>query len=243
MVPGIDPRGIGYHRPMASRSPRRTPIAPAARATKTASRRRRVTPSRPRPAPADAPPDPVRAILDAAGALLDEHGMEGLNTTAVAARAGVSTATLYRHFPDKHAVLHALVHSLQEERAEEIVLTYRRVATEADWRTPLREATLAVYRMRLARPGGRSTRRALQTSSELWQWDVAQSREIAEVLARAMRRRRPSLTRAVAQRVALSAVTATAAMLDLACLDDRRGPSIVEEAIAMREAYLAPHLD
>ena len=46
-------------------------------------------------------------ILQAAGEVLQESGYEGLNTTAVAQRAGVSTATMYRHFPDKHAVLHA----------------------------------------------------------------------------------------------------------------------------------------
>lgn len=38
--------------------------------------------------------DPLAAILQAAGELLDEVGAEGLNTTAIARRAGVSTATL-----------------------------------------------------------------------------------------------------------------------------------------------------
>ena len=228
---------------MPSRSLRRTAVASDARAAKPSAPRRRAPPP---PAPAlddEAPSDPLRAILDAAGELLDEHGMEGLNTTAVAARAGISTATLYRHFPDKHAVLHALVHSLQEERAAAVTDVYRRVAIEADWRTPLREATRALYRMRLARPGGRSTRRALQSSAELWQWDLEQNEEVAAVLARAMRRRNPALTRAVAARVALVTVTASIALLDLACLDDRRGPAIVEEGIAMREAYLAAFLD
>jgi AcrR family transcriptional regulator len=187
--------------------------------------------------------DPVRAILDAAGELLDELGMDGLSTTAVATRAGVSTATLYRHFPDKHAVLHALVHMLQEERAAAIKHVYQRVATDPDWRMPLREATRTLYRMRLSRPGGRSTRRALQTSAELWQWDLQQNEELAAALARAIRRRNPAIGRAAAARVALVTVTASIAVLDLACLDDRRGPAIVEDGIAMREAYLAAYLD
>lgn len=228
---------------MAPRSPRRTANAAQARPPKSRAPRRRAV--RPAPAPPDAPdaPDPIRTILDAAGELLDAQGMEGLNTTAVASRAGISTATLYRHFPDKHAVLQALVHALHEERAAATIDVYRRVATDADWRVPLREATRALYRMRLARPGGRSSRRALQTSAELWRWDVAQNEEVAAALARAMRRRNPALTRAVATRVALVTVTASIALLDLACLDDRRGPAIVEEGIAMREAYLAPYLD
>ena len=169
--------------------------------------------------------------------------MEGLNTTAVASRAGVSTATLYRHFPDKHAVLHALVHAIQEERAAAIKQVYRRVGSEPDWREPLREATRTLYRMRLGRPGGRSTRRALQTSAELWQWDLQQNEEVAAALASALRRRNPALGRSAAARIALVTVTASIAVLDLACLDDRRGPAIVEEGIAMREAYLASFLD
>lgn len=228
---------------MAPRSPRRTANAPEARSAKASAPRRRT----PRPAAAEPvepeASDPVRTILDAAGALLDEHGMEGLNTTAVASRAGISTATLYRHFPDKHAVLHALVHSLQEERAAAVKDVYRRVASEPDWRVPLRDATRTLYRMRLARPGGRSSRRALQTSADLWQWDLEQNEEVAAALARALRRRNPALGRAVAARIALVTVTASIALLDLACLDDRRGPAIVDEGIAMREAYLAQFLD
>ena len=58
-----------------------------------------------------------------------------------------------------------------------------------------------------------------------------------------MRRRRPELTRARTERVALALVTATVALLDLACLDERRAESVIAEAIAMRTAYLAPLLD
>jgi hypothetical protein len=58
-----------------------------------------------------------------------------------------------------------------------------------------------------------------------------------------MRRRRPALSRARAERVALVVVTATVALLDLACLDERRARSLLDEAIAMRTAYLAPYLD
>ena len=46
-----------------------------------------------------------------------------------------------------------------------------------------------------------------------------------------------------AQRIALVIVTATVALLDLACLDERRARSLLEEAISMRTAYLAPYLD
>jgi AcrR family transcriptional regulator len=50
----------------------------------------------------------VERMLDAAAALLDEVGTEGLTTSAIAARADVSVGSLYQFFPDKHAVVEAL---------------------------------------------------------------------------------------------------------------------------------------
>jgi AcrR family transcriptional regulator len=52
-------------------------------------------PGRPRSASAD------KAILEAAIAEYGEHGLHGLTVDAVAARAGVSKATIYRRYPCK----------------------------------------------------------------------------------------------------------------------------------------------
>ncbi|BDZ53291.1 TetR/AcrR family transcriptional regulator [Agromyces marinus] len=48
------------------------------------------------------------ALLDAAAAIVDELGFERLTTQMVAERAGASIGTVYRYFPDRVAVLHAL---------------------------------------------------------------------------------------------------------------------------------------
>jgi AcrR family transcriptional regulator len=185
----------------------------------------------------------IAAILRAAGELLDERGSDGLNTTAIAQRAGISTATLYQHFPDKQAVLRALVQALQSERESAVAACYDDLATAPDWRVPLAAAIRTAFRLRVERPGGRSTRRALQTSPELWQWDQDQTESLAKVLARAMRRRKPTLTRATAERVALVAVTASIALLDLSSMDRRRGNALLADADALRNAYLARYLD
>ena len=44
-------------------------------------------------------------MLDAALAVLDEHGLGGFTMEAVARRAGASKATLYRHWPTSGALL------------------------------------------------------------------------------------------------------------------------------------------
>ncbi len=57
----------------------------------------------------------VASILEAAARVLETKGLAGLNTNAVALRAGVSIGSLYQYFPGKDALIVAL--SLRE-RAE-----------------------------------------------------------------------------------------------------------------------------
>jgi AcrR family transcriptional regulator len=45
------------------------------------------------------------AILRAAGELLDSRGLDGLSVDAIASRAGVSKATIYRWWPNKAAIV------------------------------------------------------------------------------------------------------------------------------------------
>ncbi|MFV2177895.1 TetR/AcrR family transcriptional regulator [Actinomadura sp. LOL_016] len=55
------------------------------------------------------------ALLDAAEAVLSEHGTQALTLTAVADRAGVSKGGLLYHFPSKEALVKAMVARVIEE--------------------------------------------------------------------------------------------------------------------------------
>jgi AcrR family transcriptional regulator len=67
----------------------------------------------------------IEALLDAAAAVVVEHGIEHLTTALVAERAGASIGTVYRYFPDRVAVLVALAernferlrHAIEREMA------------------------------------------------------------------------------------------------------------------------------
>jgi AcrR family transcriptional regulator len=61
---------------------------------------------RPRQARAHATFD---AILEAAARILAEHGPQRLTTNAIASRAGVSVGSLYQYFPDRRAIVRALL--------------------------------------------------------------------------------------------------------------------------------------
>lgn len=52
--------------------------------------------------------DTFELILETAGHLLDEVGLERLSTNLVCRRAGLSPPALYRYFPNKYAILREL---------------------------------------------------------------------------------------------------------------------------------------
>ncbi|MFC4506888.1 MULTISPECIES: TetR/AcrR family transcriptional regulator [Streptomyces] len=103
----------------------RSPNAPNAPMPDVPERRR----GRPRDVGRD------RALLEATLAVLAESGYGGLTTGAVAARAGVSTATLYRRWSSKEE----LVIAAAATRAEELVQQPDTGSLEGDLRTLLRD--------------------------------------------------------------------------------------------------------
>lgn len=67
-------------------------------------------PPAPRPRPPGRPRSPAadRAILDATVEILTERGFEGLTVEGVAERAGVGRTTVYRRWPSRAALVHAV---------------------------------------------------------------------------------------------------------------------------------------
>lgn len=53
-------------------------------------------------------------ILEASARILESEGMRGFNTNAIAARAGVSVGSLYQYFPNKDAIVRALISRFEE---------------------------------------------------------------------------------------------------------------------------------
>ncbi len=51
----------------------------------------------------------IDAVFQASIQVLLADGLQGLTTTRVAGRAGVSVGTLYQYFPNKHALLYAVL--------------------------------------------------------------------------------------------------------------------------------------
>jgi AcrR family transcriptional regulator len=56
-------------------------------------------------------------IVQAARTLLEEEGVEGLSMRRIAARLGIQAPSIYKHLPDKQALVNALVSEGFEEAA------------------------------------------------------------------------------------------------------------------------------
>ena len=83
------------------------------------------------------------AILEAAAQLLSERGLAGYTTNAVAERAGVSIGSLYQYYPNKDALMSALIASQQArqfERVQQAAQATVGATLEAAVRTMIRAA-------------------------------------------------------------------------------------------------------
>ena len=84
----------------------------------------------------------VDTILEATTRVLVKHGFDGLSTNAVAAAAGVSIGSLYQYFPNKEALVAALIDRHMEEMNTSILAELTRVA-----KLPLAQAARAVIEL------------------------------------------------------------------------------------------------
>ena len=84
----------------------------------------------------------VDSILDATTRVLVKHGFDGLTTNAVAQAAGCSIGSLYQYYPNKEALVLALIDRHMEEMNSAIFAELTRVA-----KLPLAQAARAVIEL------------------------------------------------------------------------------------------------
>jgi AcrR family transcriptional regulator len=78
----------------------------------------------------------VNRLVDATAAVIVERGLDGTTTNHIAERAGVSVGSLYQYFPDKEALLEALL----ERLGRDLGMKFRAWAEQFDIsRHPLRD--------------------------------------------------------------------------------------------------------
>lgn len=188
----------------------------------------------------------LERILDATGELLGEIGVDGLSTRMIAARAGVNVATIYQFFPNKYAVIAALV----ERTAEQLLRRHEELAGSIDLRTPLREANERMMggfvTAILEIPGFFTLRRAMQALPELSESQAVEERTKRAIGRRIMERlqmRRPDLDEVQRETIAQTIIQMTLSMLELSTeVPENRREAVLNELRTMMISYLSHYV-
>ncbi len=138
-------------------------------------------------------------LLDVAGALLGEVGIERISTNLICARAGMTPPALYRYFKDKYAVLEALGRRLMDRQNTVLFAWLERttplgLAALGEGTEDLLRATAAVT---AAEPGAIWTLRALRAVPQLAHVRIASHRLVTGKMAEAYAPLLPRLPREV----------------------------------------------
>lgn len=180
------------------------------------------------------------SILEAAGRLLEEVGVERLSTNLVCKRAGITPPALYRYFPNKYALLKELGARLMAVQDEAVFawqdevrpLRGRSVEFDAEIR---RIIQTRVNEITKDFPGGAWVLRALRAVPTLNVVRIASRESVAERDFEVLKERYPKADRKVLRIAATLAVEVMYAATELV-MDQ---PEIDADIVTREIAYLA----
>jgi AcrR family transcriptional regulator len=185
------------------------------------------------------------AILEAAGELLGEVGVERLSTNLVCKRAGITPPALYRYFPNKYALLKELGARLMAVQDEAIFawqdevrpLRDRSVEADAEIRAAIQTHVNDITRNF---PGGGWILRALRAVPTLSAVRIASRESVAERAFEVLVERYPNADKKVLRIAATLAVEVGYAAMELV-IDQ---PELDSEIITQEISYMtALYLD
>jgi len=181
-------------------------------------------------------------ILDATSQLLDELGLEGVNTNTIAKAAGVNIATLYQYFPNKRAVLLALFQRQAERRVSTARSLLAGIGRSPDWPARIDAFVDGMARLRAELPGTAALMQAMRVDPELREHNLragdAASSTFAEELLEGGR-----LSREDAKIVARCVLEVNATLIDVwqQAFGGRNG-RLLGELKQLHRRYLAAYL-
>lgn len=179
-------------------------------------------------------------ILDAAAELFAEIGYESATTDQIAARADTSVGGLYRFFPDKLAVFHALVDRYLNQLRELFATLHTEEATQLPIDAYISQVVDAFDRFATANPGFQTVFvQSRLISTETLAMDTAFNQEIAQQLSAFFAVRNPALDRSHRELLATVSVEVASALEILSLTRDRHFQhQVLNETKKLLIAYL-----
>ncbi|MCA9620078.1 MAG: TetR/AcrR family transcriptional regulator [Myxococcales bacterium] len=175
-----------------------------------------------------------RSLLDAATRLLERDGYEAVTTNAIATEAGAAVGTVYDYFPNKEALLAALLARYQERLQAHLLASLGEGAADRD--ALVERGVRAFASFYRQEPGyaalwlGSQLVTPLREAGERWGADFGDL--LGPLVAS-----QTGLDAEAATRVARVLAHAVSAVVTLA-LQVADGPAIEDEAVRLARAYL-----
>ncbi len=186
-----------------------------------------------------------RAILDATMALLESHGIEGITTSLIAARAGVPVASVYGYFPNKMAVIAELMREAMAEVDDRITGLMPARADRTGIEAAIDHAIDTIIAGYRASPARQRLFSAVRGNEILEPVARASDERMTETLVAAILLlhpdRPPLRARAVAQTIVQTFTAAQDGVV--ACTDPLLFEALVAEWRGLIKAYLLPMID
>lgn len=180
----------------------------------------------------------VARIKTAALELITEAGVEKFTTNHVAERAGVNISTLYRYFPDKSHLLHALMRDFEGDRVAYFIGQLPELDRREAWPAWIADVVEGLAGIRRQQVGGVAIRRVISAFPDLHALDLQSSVSTATELARTLRAVAPDLDEQSAEARARVVVANLTHLLDMAFeADDEGDPHILQEAVRVLAGY------
>jgi len=186
----------------------------------------------------------VDRILDSAASLVDEVGLDAFNTNLLAERAGVRIRTVYRYFPNKEAVLAALIVRFHVEIDDSLGPTHSFGDPAQDWRAVVDGWVEGLMSWAEQTPGSLLFTGRLQGFPELLELRDRLDRFEAEELAAAMQSRGASISERQLHVVARTYIDVSDAVTALAATKrSDHSDEVIGELKVLLKSYLANYLD
>jgi len=183
-------------------------------------------------------------ILETAAVLLDEVGVDAFNTNLLAERARIGIRTVYRYYPNKLAILVALMERIGGEWAWADGAFERMADSACDWRAAWQSLAESYIHGAERSPGWIAIMSALRALPELRQIAREQADLAATQFAESLRRRGAHGSDVELRRRVHLVMEVGGQLIDRAVARDGKVPEdLVRELARMQHAYLAPVLD
>ncbi|MEM6992127.1 MAG: TetR/AcrR family transcriptional regulator [Myxococcota bacterium] len=125
----------------------------------------------------------VEQILDATRGLVGRRGNDAVSMREIAAEAGVSVSSVYQYFPDKNALLRAIIERYLDEIRGEIMGVLATVRTFDDLIAAVAQLIDRLWAMFQREPELAAVWSGIQANATLRAFDMKDTRDIAEAFA------------------------------------------------------------